>query len=346
MKLPISIFIKRLKWNDYAYFAMTVFLGTLVVDAKHDFGKVTTWIYFVSFAIASYFSGELIYKAFRPNNAESNCLDVELESTDQEESRKYYDLGCEYLRDDKYESAIDNFTKAITITPEVSGLYIYRGGCKIFLEDCQGAICDFTKAIDLNPTDPSGYRERGRAKIKSDEYNLSEALIDIRQSAELGDKSGIELLSSVEKWRIKDWTNRLLRDKEGFDMDESSEQYMRAAYLNSEDEDNEEWIHKFLDVAVECFINSRNETREELSKTQLAKVYSDFVIYILEFPFVESRASLKIFAPNLDIDIYDRLLICLVGSELNNKWPEFYNTRLCDMHNKRGKGLTTLEAGQ
>ena len=113
-----------------------------------------------------------------------------------------------------------------------------------------------------------------------------------------------------------------------------------------DDENNEDWIHKFLDVAAECFISSRHETREELAKVQLAKVYSDFGIYLIEFPIISSRASLNMMTPKLDLDIYDRLIIRLVQSGLNDEWPKFYNTRLCDIHNKKGRGLEVLEAGQ
>ena len=129
-------------------------------------------------------------------------------------------------------------------------------------------------------------------------------------------------------------------------MDESSEQYKYWAYQDSGDQNNEEWIYKFLDVAAECFISSRNETREELAKIQIAKVYSDFCIYVLEFRFIKSRTSLERLVPTLNLDIYDRLLFRLVNSELNDEWPKFYNTRLCDIHNKQGRGLEALEAGQ
>lgn len=322
-------------WKKVGLVSITVFLGISANDSGN-------WLAIIAFLYYAFLSIKLIVETIMANREQRSSAQ---KPNNKEERREYYEIGLEYLRNNDYKNAINNFTKAIEITPGVSGLYLAQGNCKMFLKDYQGAIYDFTKAIELSPKEADAYFQRAIARQDLDGCMGDEAANDVRQAADLGDKAAIEWVITHQKDRIKDWTNSLLKDKEGFNMDESSDQYKNLAYHDSDDENNNEWIHKFLDIAAECFISSRNETREELAKDRLATVYSDFSIYLLEFPFIESRAILKAFAPNLDIDIYDRLLFSLVGSELNDKWPEFYNTRLYDMHNKRGKGLATLEAG-
>jgi len=45
--------------------------------------------------------------------------------------------------------AIDDFTEAISITPEDCNLYFCRGSSKVYLKDYEGAIEDGTKAAEL-----------------------------------------------------------------------------------------------------------------------------------------------------------------------------------------------------
>ncbi|KZR90052.1 Tetratricopeptide repeat [Synechococcus sp. MIT S9508] len=321
------------KWKKVGLIALTVFLGIAANNSR-------SWFLIVIFLYYAFLSSQLIIDTFKKKEVIGSSPQ---KSNNKEDTKEYYEIGLEYLRNDDYQKAISNFTKAIVITPGVSALYVAQGSCKIFLEDYQSAIDDFTKAIELSPEDAKPYYQRALARQGLDGCIGDEAANDIRQAADLGDKAAIDWVITNLKGSIKRWTNSLIRAKEGFNMDESSEQYKYWAYQDSDDENNEEWIHKFLDVAAECFISSRHETREELAKTQVAKVYSDFYIYVLDFPFIESMASLKRFVQTLDIDIYDRLLFRLVGSKLNDKWSEFYNTRLYNFWDKQGEGVATLE---
>ena len=50
-----------------------------------------------------------------------------------------------------YQSAIDDYTKAIEIDPSDAHYYYSRGNAKEKLEDYQGAIDDWNKAIELDP---------------------------------------------------------------------------------------------------------------------------------------------------------------------------------------------------
>ena len=196
MKLPISIFIKRLKWSDYAYFAMTVFLGILVVDAKYDFGKVTTWIYFVSFAAASYYSGEIIYKAIAEKNQQKSNP-----HPDNSMFLKYWALGEKARKESDFEYAVQAYESALANLPNppdeinIDSLYVTMGSCRNHLNDFQEAFNDFSKAIDIDPSSDIAYRLR--AISLANMSCMDEATADMRQAASLGNKEAIDYIESL-----------------------------------------------------------------------------------------------------------------------------------------------------
>lgn len=50
----------------------------------------------------------------------------------------------------KYKVAIEYFTKAISIEPNNSMAYYYRGSSNIYTKNLQGAIEDLTKAVEIS----------------------------------------------------------------------------------------------------------------------------------------------------------------------------------------------------
>ena len=189
MKSPISIFIKRLKWSDYAYIAMTVFLGIIVVNAKPDFGKATTWVFVFFFAIALYFSGEIIYKALRFNNAKSNYTNPELESTNYEEcieiyTRKisndphnadnYLKRGNSYHLLGSNENAMKDFDKSIELSPDNGNGYLLRGESSHQIGDFENALIDFNRALEINPGHMAIYMNRAITKQSLEMYEEAE----------------------------------------------------------------------------------------------------------------------------------------------------------------------------
>ena len=68
-----------------------------------------------------------------------------------EKANNYFVLGkaMHYIKD--YNSAIENYSKAIEFNPSLTNAYYNRGTIKNYLKNFRGAIEDYSKAIELNP---------------------------------------------------------------------------------------------------------------------------------------------------------------------------------------------------
>ena len=87
-------------------------------------------------------------------------------------SKEYLDLGSKLLKKNKYELAIESFTKSIELNIEEVEAYTYRGLAFYKLEKYKEAIKDFDVALLLKEGYAEAYNFRGLAK------------------GELGDKKG------------------------------------------------------------------------------------------------------------------------------------------------------------
>ena len=107
-----------------------------------------------------------------------------------------------------YQSAIDDYTKAIEIDPSDADYYFFRGIGKEKLKDYQGAIDDYTKAIEINPNYASFYAFRADAKFKLKDYR---GAIDDYTKA-------IEINPNYDRYNImRANAKRKLEDNEGAD---------------------------------------------------------------------------------------------------------------------------------
>lgn len=93
------------------------------------------------------------------------------------ESKRRSDFGA-------IQSAIQDYTKAITLEPKRADAYVNRGIAKAILQDYQGAIQDFTQAIALDPGIAAiTYCERGA--VKEDLRDYRGAIQDYTQATVL-----------------------------------------------------------------------------------------------------------------------------------------------------------------
>ncbi len=79
------------------------------------------------------------------------------------------DIGDYFLKVGMYKLAIVYYNKALEINPELAITYFHRGDAKDELGDYRGAIEDYTMAIKLNP-DVGAYYNRGNARKKLGDY--------------------------------------------------------------------------------------------------------------------------------------------------------------------------------
>lgn len=71
----------------------------------------------------------------------------------------------------EYVEAIEHYSLAIEIFPQMYEFYVNRGICKFELNDFLGAICDYTEAINVDPSRSArAYCNRGIAKREIKDY--------------------------------------------------------------------------------------------------------------------------------------------------------------------------------
>ena len=111
-------------------------------------------------------------------------------------AEKFYSLGLRHLGRDaydsggnvSYDSAIENFTKAIELNSNFAAAFHERALAYYSKADYTRAIADYTQAITLNPDSPHSYWGRGAAygkmenrKLAEEDYAMAELLEDERR---------------------------------------------------------------------------------------------------------------------------------------------------------------------
>ena len=68
-------------------------------------------------------------------------------------SQNFFNDGNKKIISEDFESALSNFTEAISIDPTDTSSYINRGFLRGKLNDTIGGIADFTLALEIDPED-------------------------------------------------------------------------------------------------------------------------------------------------------------------------------------------------
>ena len=88
----------------------------------------------------------------------------------KEDAKFFFAKGIEYHKEDYVEDAIENYDKAIKLSPYNEQIYFNRGLAKNQLGDYEGAIKDFDMVLKLQPKDDASYFNRGIAKYYLKDY--------------------------------------------------------------------------------------------------------------------------------------------------------------------------------
>jgi len=96
------------------------------------------------------------------------CYDESLKL--EEYAGSYNNRGIAYAKLNKYEQAIEDFSKAIELDPDFAEAYNNRGLSYAELNEHEQAIKDYDKAIELNPNYAVAYNNRGNAYAKLNKY--------------------------------------------------------------------------------------------------------------------------------------------------------------------------------
>jgi len=96
------------------------------------------------------------------------CYDVSLKLKECAEA--YSNRGIAYAKLNKYERAIEDFSKAIALNPDDAEAYYNRGIAYAKLNKYERAIKDYDETIKLNPNYAAAYNNRGAAYAKLNKY--------------------------------------------------------------------------------------------------------------------------------------------------------------------------------
>jgi PQQ-dependent catabolism-associated CXXCW motif protein len=114
--------------------------------------------------------------------------DIEARITDRKNAAKYAggytDRGDNYYSDRDYDSAIDQYSKAIELAPNSAGAYNRRAFVYSKKDDYDNAIKDLDQAIALEPKYAASHDNRGEAFYYKGDYDA--AIRDYEKAIELG----------------------------------------------------------------------------------------------------------------------------------------------------------------
>ncbi len=109
----------------------------------------------------------------------------------------YLNLGATQLKLETYDLALENYKKALELSPRNPSIYNYRGYANYKLGNFADAINDYNNAIDLDPNNAASYYNRGMAFFKLSEK--SKACMDFHKSCSLGN---ILIANSSPIWNL------------------------------------------------------------------------------------------------------------------------------------------------
>jgi tetratricopeptide (TPR) repeat protein len=85
-------------------------------------------------------------------------------------AEKYFSEGNALYFQNNYKKAIEKFNLAISLKPNYTNAYLFRGLAKDDMEDYNGAMADYKKAIELEPNNEDGYIAVGNLKKNLKDY--------------------------------------------------------------------------------------------------------------------------------------------------------------------------------
>lgn len=114
----------------------------------------------------------LLYRANRPSAAQIllNQVILNPESSDIARYRAYFLRGELYQDQAAYEAAIQDYSNAIALQPNLSEVYAFRATALFAIGDYDAAIADYDAAIASDPSEPNYYLARGIIRIQQQDF--------------------------------------------------------------------------------------------------------------------------------------------------------------------------------
>lgn len=131
----------------------------------------------------------------------------------------YSGRGLCFYFEDNYDSAIDDFNRALSIEENCSVLF-YRGECYFEKKEFALALEDYSKAIEINPSDYNYFFRRGLTYAKCGEH--SRAINDFTES--------INICPEPKTYRNRSLSYKEIGDKENSNKDRMSAMTMISPF--------------------------------------------------------------------------------------------------------------------
>ncbi len=121
-------------------------------------------------------------------------LALSMSSTNSIKIQIYLNLGATQLKQESFDLALENYKKALELSPRNPSIYNYKGYANYKLNFFADAINDYNNAIDLDPNNAASYYNRGMAYLKSSEK--SKACMDFHKSCKLKNINACKMIMS------------------------------------------------------------------------------------------------------------------------------------------------------
>ncbi len=131
--------------------------------------------------------------------SEDFTLALSMNSTTSLKIQIYLNLGATQLKQESFNLALENYKKALELSPRNPNIYNYKGYANYKLGLFADAINDYNNAIDLDPNNAASYHNRGMAYLKSTEK--SKACLDFHKSCQLGNTNACKMIMMECKTR-------------------------------------------------------------------------------------------------------------------------------------------------
>ena len=117
---------------------------------------------------------EELKKQLAGAKGEKEKKQVEAKITDEErlfQAKEWFEKGYQHSLNKEHDSAIEAYTNAIALTPNLANPYNNRGNAYADKGQYDRAIEDFNKAIAIDPNDAAAYSNRGIAYADKGQYD-------------------------------------------------------------------------------------------------------------------------------------------------------------------------------
>ena len=85
------------------------------------------------------------------NISAQDTVKIKTALTPEQEAENTFNLGLEFMMKKDFNTAIENFSKAITLNPNFDKAFINRGFAKFESKNFEASISDFNNAISIKP---------------------------------------------------------------------------------------------------------------------------------------------------------------------------------------------------